>query len=168
MSPVNALKIILLSLGIFILVSLLSSSLHQRDLDSDYEAGQLSAIDNHFPKIPGPTDDWPCLEQRSQYYVLRDYVKASKVFAESVTLCAPGDIRFLDNMVVLAQRWLAPISVALYAPGNDFFATVEAIAYLRSCTVPEIKIFVNFHLFFDFDHIPEVSPNCSLIGLHFC
>ncbi|ENN82025.1 hypothetical protein YQE_01600, partial [Dendroctonus ponderosae] len=42
-------------------------------------------------------------------------------------------ITFLDNVIPLVDRWDGPISIALYAPGYDFYTTLDAIAYLRNC-----------------------------------
>ncbi|ERL89876.1 hypothetical protein D910_07235 [Dendroctonus ponderosae] len=75
------------------------------------------------------------LSQRGLYYVIYNFVKAEEEFGciDSITLSAPGDYRFLDNVIPLVDRWDGPISIALYAPGYDFYTTLDAIAYLRNC-----------------------------------
>lgn len=106
-------------------------------------------------------------EYHGEYIIFNNYVRAEKEHKcdESVTLSAPADYRFLDNIVPLIDRWRGPISVALYAPGHDFFSTLECIAYLRKCSsVSElIKKYVSFHLFFEHDHIPNQVSFKSLI-----
>lgn len=62
--------------------------------------------------------------------------------------------RFLDNIIPLVDRWEGPISVALYAPGYDFYTTLDTIAYLRNCETPLIRKLVSFHIVFDQEHTP--------------
>ncbi|XP_050506917.1 beta-1,4-glucuronyltransferase 1 [Diabrotica virgifera virgifera] len=101
----------------------------------------------------------PEIEYRGNYVVFKNFVRAKKSFDcdESITLSAPGDYRFLDNIEPLVERWQGPISVALYAPGYDFYSTLQSIAYLRKCSNNSALIsdFVTFHLFFDNQHFPE-------------
>lgn len=78
----------------------------------------------------------------------------------SVTLTTIADISYLENLVPLVRRWRAPISLTLYAPGDDLQPTVNSIRYLRNCLRnPEdsnlIREYVSFHLFFDADHITQ-------------
>ncbi|XP_023017546.2 beta-1,4-glucuronyltransferase 1 [Leptinotarsa decemlineata] len=97
------------------------------------------------------------VEYRGNFIVFRNYIQADMQFrsSESVTLSVPGDYRFLDNILQLVDRWRGPISVALYAPGYDFFSTLQSIAYLRICSGNSlVKELVTFHLFFEHDHIP--------------
>ncbi|XP_050294257.1 beta-1,4-glucuronyltransferase 1-like isoform X2 [Anthonomus grandis grandis] len=97
--------------------------------------------------------------QRGKYYVLYNFIQAEKEFActESITLSAPGDFRFLDNIIELVNYWKGPISVALYAPGDDFYTTLNAIAYLRNCADDLIVKLVTFHLIFDQEHTPKLK-----------
>lgn len=51
---------------------------------------------------------------------------------------------------------MGPVSFALYAPGYDFNATMDAIQYARNC-LPEsqlIRDYVTFHIYFPNDHMP--------------
>ncbi|XP_018579178.1 beta-1,4-glucuronyltransferase 1-like [Anoplophora glabripennis] len=107
------------------------------------------------------------VKQRGQFLVFENYVLAETRFkcGDSITLTSPGDYRFLDNVVPLVERWEGPISVALYAPGSDFFTTLQCIAYLRTCTTPLVREFVTFHLFFEFEHMPE-KENSSLVDIY--
>ncbi|XP_018321324.1 beta-1,4-glucuronyltransferase 1-like [Agrilus planipennis] len=97
------------------------------------------------------------LEQRGQFYVYYNYVIAEKQFLchESVTYTTQADFTFLDNLVTLTEAWKGPISVTLYAPGDDFQRTLKSIAYLRNCETPLIREFVTFHLFFEKIFIPK-------------
>lgn len=97
--------------------------------------------------------------QHGEYIVLYNYVKASKSFGthESVTFTAPADYTFLDNLPTLMQRWQGPVSIALYAPGDDFEVTLKSIAYLRHCapnSIDNIRDLVTFHVFFHQQHVP--------------
>lgn len=98
-------------------------------------------------------------EYHGEYIIFNNFVRAEKEYKcdEGITLSTPADYRFLDNVVPLVDKWSGPISVALYAPGHDFFSSLECIAYLRQCSsVSElIRKYVSFHLFFEHDHIPN-------------
>lgn len=123
----------------------------------------LSVTDNsiNLPKTNIPCDDKPshrAFKQRADFWVLYNYVVAEAQFGcgESITYTTQGDYTFLDNLPVLVERWQGPISVALYAPGYDFNATLDSIAYLRNCETNLIRTFVSFHLFFGYKDIPDV------------
>lgn len=52
---------------------------------------------------------------------------------------------------------MAPISIALHAPGTDFLPTVNSIKFLRDC-LPEshlVRQYVTFHIYFSSKHIPK-------------
>lgn len=122
-----------------------------------------------FIKVHDVTEcqDKPLVEaykQRGKYWVLYNYVKADKQFKcyESITYTTQGDYTNLDNLITLAERWRGPISVALYAPGSDFQATVNSIAHLRNCESDFVKKYVTFHLFFSSEHIPKGVRICSV------
>lgn len=115
------------------------------------------------------------IEYHGDFLIFNNFVKSHKEYRcyESITISVPADYRFLDNIIPLIGRWEGPISVALYAPGNDFFATLESIAYLRICSTESeiIKKYVTFHLFMEHEHLPvEVSLhlNDSLLSCVQC
>lgn len=111
----------------------------------------------------------PSIKQRGNYWVLYNYVQAEKTFHcyESITYTTQSDYTFLDNLIPLVDRWKGPISVALYAPGEDFHVTVDSIAYLRNCETPLIKKFVTFHIFFEGEHIPKQVIFTSMVLLFY-
>lgn len=98
--------------------------------------------------------------QHSNYWTLINYVPANHGrirCATSVTYTTHGDYRYLSNVAPLVERWRAPISLALYAPGTDFKATVHSIMWLQQCA-PErelIKRWVSFHIYFHVEHMPD-------------
>ncbi|XP_076757458.1 beta-1,4-glucuronyltransferase 1 [Xylocopa sonorina] len=116
----------------------------------------------------------PRRAQRGDYWVLYNYVPMSMAVRcwESVTYTTHADYTFLDNLEPLLERWRAPISIAMHAPGTDFAATLDAIKYLRNCGSPLVSQLVTFHVFFSSKHVPKVVPptekvmfdtyNCSL------
>lgn len=54
------------------------------------------------------------------------------------------------------DRWMAPISLAVHAPGSDIIPAVDSIRYLRDCISNDlIRHFVTFHIFFSNKHIPS-------------
>ncbi|XP_012253233.1 beta-1,4-glucuronyltransferase 1 [Athalia rosae] len=116
----------------------------------------------------------PKTAQRGEYWVLYNYIPMSTQVKcwESVTYTTHADYTFLDNLIPLIERWQAPVSIALYAPGTDFQPTIDAIKWLRTCGSPLISQLVTFHVFFSNKHIPKSVPsseklasegwNCSL------
>ncbi|KAF5275888.1 hypothetical protein FQR65_LT04127 [Abscondita terminalis] len=119
------------------------------------------------------------VQQRGDYWVLYNYVMAEKRHKchESITYTTHADYSFLDNVLPLLERWQGPISVAVHAPGTDFSATIDSIAYLRDCTSPAVREFVTFHIYFSTKHVPKQVPqhdkvfqepyNCSLTPPYF-
>lgn len=102
----------------------------------------------------------PRYQQRGDHWVLMDYVRPAKRFscAESVTYTTHGDFTFLDNLPPLLERWRGPVSLALFAPGEDFAFTLSAISYARSCLSPLVRELVTFHLYFGVKDIPSKVP----------
>lgn len=96
-------------------------------------------------------------ERRGNFVVLYNYVLPTVTFKcnKAITYATHGDYSFLDNLETLVNRWDNPVSLAVYAPGDDFEVTVKSIAYLRNCKSPNIKKFVTFHVFFHEDHLPK-------------
>ncbi|XP_064539841.1 beta-1,4-glucuronyltransferase 1-like [Drosophila montana] len=96
----------------------------------------------------------------SNYWTLVNYVPAehgSLRCSMCVTYSTHGDYRYLNNVAPLVERWQAPISLALYAPGTDFDRTVSSILWLRQCD-PQWKLirkWVSFHIYFNVNHIPR-------------
>lgn len=113
-------------------------------------------------------DAIPCLDkaaeartaQRSDYWVLYNYVAAKRVFHcwESVTYTTHADYTFLDNLKPLLERWQGPVSLAVHAPGSDFGPTLEAIRWARACLSPLVAELVTFHVFFGSRHVPKEVP----------
>lgn len=100
----------------------------------------------------------PRRAQRGDYWVLYNYVPMSIAVRcwESVTYTTHADYTFLDNLEPLLERWRAPISIAMHAPGTDFAATLDAIKYSRNCGSPLVSQLVTFHVFFSSKHVPKV------------
>lgn len=76
-------------------------------------------------------------------------------------------VKFIQHFlfIFLQNRWNAPISLALHAPGSDFLFTIKSIKYLRDC-LPDsalVRQFATFHLYFSTKHVPKVvSFHCDI------
>lgn len=66
-----------------------------------------------------------------------------------------SDFKFLDNVIMAIEHWMGPMSIAVYAPGSDFYKALESIAHLRSCETKLIKELVTFHIFFESEYLPK-------------
>ncbi|XP_035909001.1 beta-1,4-glucuronyltransferase 1-like [Anopheles stephensi] len=99
------------------------------------------------------------LEMHGDHYLLRNFYAPERTFNcyETITYTTHADYTFLDNVVPLLERWLAPISIALYAPGDDFGRSVALIQYLLDCHQKRalVREYVSFHLYFEFEHLPQ-------------
>ncbi|KAL4706828.1 hypothetical protein ACJJTC_010062 [Scirpophaga incertulas] len=104
----------------------------------------------------------PQYVQRAEFWVLKNYVRAEHgplLCHETITYTTHAGYEFLDNVQPLVERWMAPISLAIHAPGADFTPTVNSIRYLRDCLGNDlVKQLVTFHLFFSNKHIPSKIP----------
>ncbi|KAJ8734665.1 hypothetical protein PYW08_013915 [Mythimna loreyi] len=108
-------------------------------------------------------DYLPETMQRGEFWVLKNYVRAnhgSLLCHESITYTTHGGFEFLDNLLPLLERWMAPVSLAIHAPGSDMLPTVNSIRYLRDCTSNDLVMqYATFHIFFSNKHIPSNIPD---------
>lgn len=67
---------------------------------------------------------------------------------------------FLSNVAPLVERWHSPISVAIWAPGDDIDMTLASILFLRNCHAKSFLIqqFATFHIFFEAQFLPKNIP----------
>ncbi|KAM7352187.1 beta-1,4-glucuronyltransferase 1-like isoform 2-T2 [Cochliomyia hominivorax] len=97
--------------------------------------------------------------QYGEYWLLKNYIRGLKSTntrcMESITYTTNGDYTFMDNLPRVVERWLAPVSFALYAPGDDYNATMDSIQYVRNCLPesPLIRDYVTFHIYFPRKHL---------------
>ncbi|XP_017012756.2 beta-1,4-glucuronyltransferase 1 [Drosophila takahashii] len=101
--------------------------------------------------------------QRGDFWVLQNYVRAEHgdiKCHESITYTTHADYTFLDNLVPLLERWNAPVSIAMHAPGTDFQPTLDSIRYLRDCLPGShlVRAYTTFHIYFGTKHIPKSVP----------
>lgn len=88
---------------------------------------------------------------------------------DTITYSTHGDFTFLSNLLPLVERslqlemiitnknteihcrWQGQVSVALYAPGEDFESTTATILNLRNCHQQShlVRKFVTFHIFLE-------------------
>ena len=103
----------------------------------------------------------PRIELRGEkYWVLHNYIRGSETFHcnETVTLTTHGSFSFMDNLFPLLDRWRGPLSVAVFAPGDDYGRAVEAIMFQRHCLEGDqsdlVRRLATFHIFFPDSHVP--------------
>jgi len=109
------------------------------------------------------------------YWAVYNYIRPSKQFAcnQSITYTTHTEIFYLHNLEPLLRRWQGPVSVAIFTPGSDYMAAVEAIQYYRQCHYDLatntgsrasstddnqetlVSQYVTFHLYFPVDHLPS-------------
>ena len=103
----------------------------------------------------------PRIELRGEkYWVLYNYIRSSETFHcnETVTLTTHGGFSYMDNLFPLLERWQGPLSVAVFAPGDDYSLTIKAIMFQRHCLEDTksdlVRRLATFHIFFPDLHIP--------------
>ena len=69
----------------------------------------------------------------NDYWVFYNLVRPTMTFKcnESVTFSTQGDADYLEVLEPLLERWRGPVSMAMFAPGDEFERTLEAIFYFR-------------------------------------
>lgn len=101
----------------------------------------------------------PRKAMRGQYWVLYNYIGASRKLACNATLTYTThcDHTFLDNLGTLVSRWQGPVSVSIYTPGSDYKLALEASFYYRQCVNEStlIQDYVTFHFYFPYQHRPK-------------
>lgn len=116
------------------------------------------------PRIPVPpstsSTEAPRITTRgSDYWVMYNFAKGMSLSGhnESITYTTHCEYKYLDNLIEILKRWDGPISIAIYAPGEDFRRTIMTINYFRECWVGKhsVREQVNFHVFFPTSHIPK-------------
>ncbi|XP_076363357.1 beta-1,4-glucuronyltransferase 1-like [Tachypleus tridentatus] len=96
---------------------------------------------------------------RSGYCILEVVYKAENTtgFNNSVTLTTQATTGFEYHVEELCRRWQGPVSVAIYAPGDDLKFALENIEYLRRCGHECVRQWVTWHFLYDQMHPPESS-----------
>ncbi len=95
----------------------------------------------------------------SDYVVLYNHIKADNQQQygplETVTYVTHGQYAYFDNLGPLMERWQAPLSIAVFAPGSDYELAFKHAQYYRKCSQHNQLIAdnVSFHFFFPSDHI---------------
>ena len=105
-----------------------------------------------------PQSPWWTTESRNSYSVINNYVVADDdVSNDSVTLTTQGSYDFLPHAVELCRRWEGPVSLAVYAPGDDMRTALEVIYFLRRCRDPCVRSRVSWHFVYDASTGPSLS-----------
>ncbi|XP_058819198.1 beta-1,4-glucuronyltransferase 1-like [Topomyia yanbarensis] len=106
-------------------------------------------------------DDSYRIEQRGNFWVLKNFITPDREQPlrcyETITYTTHADYRFLENIVPLLERWQAPISIAVYAPGEEFDLAIEALRFHMFCHRQSylMEEYASVHLYFDFDRMPS-------------
>lgn len=89
-------------------------------------------------------------ETRGKYSVLKDYILGNApIETKTITLTTQGGPDFLFHAEELCSRWNGPISLAVYAPGDDFRLSINIIYYLRQCANKCVANQIFWHLIYD-------------------
>ncbi|KAI1292338.1 Beta-1,4-glucuronyltransferase 1 [Halotydeus destructor] len=120
------------------------------------EANTGNEVPVYATDAPAP---WWTTEKRGSYSVINAYIIADNNNPpyDDVTLTTQGSFEFLYHAEPLCQRWDGPVSVAVYAPGDDFKISVQIINYLRRCRDPCVKSNVTWHFIFDTIYGPSLD-----------
>ena len=111
------------------------------------------AIDDDSRSMP--QSPWWTIETRGAYTVINNYViQDGDQLIDSVTLTTQGSYEFLHHSVALCKRWDGPVSIAVYAPGDDIKVALEIIYYLRRCRDACVRTRISWHIIYDTNHGP--------------
>ncbi|KAG7308696.1 hypothetical protein JYU34_005918 [Plutella xylostella] len=107
--------------------------------------------------------------QHGDYWVLENFFQADRPVKcyETVTFTTHATYDYLGNIKPLVKRWMAPVSVAVFAPGSDLVSAVRSIRHLTDCSGDDlVRNLVTFHLFFPRTHMPEQIPKHGFFPKH--
>ena len=105
----------------------------------------------------------------TKYWTIYNYVRPLRGpfrCNESITYTTHTELNYLHNLEPLLERWKGPVSVALFTPGSDYQAALEAIFYYRQCRLDGdgkaaeptlVSQYVTFHFYFPVDHLPTAA-----------
>ncbi|XP_017108665.2 beta-1,4-glucuronyltransferase 1 isoform X1 [Drosophila bipectinata] len=152
----HRLLVVVLALNILILEVTASSSYDEQRFDWDVQNIRrlVKCRNKHYKSTK---------EFYYNYWVLKNYIKAEHgplSCYSNVTYTTHADYRYLDNLVPLLERWRSPLSLALYAPGDDFQPTLDSILWLRQCHPSShlVRELTSVHFYFNVEHLPQVVP----------
>uniref|UniRef100_A0A1B0AJK1 Uncharacterized protein n=1 Tax=Glossina pallidipes TaxID=7398 RepID=A0A1B0AJK1_GLOPL len=159
-------KLIILALSALVGCSLIISFWLLRIQEEDYlvfkrvvlKRRQSSPLRNFIDKRGAKFH----VQQNGQYWILYNYIVAKNFYVgnDSVSLVLHGEYTDLKALGILVRRWNGPISLTLFANGDDFRRAQYTILYLAKCTLfgSEIRSFVTFHFIMHEDHIWSNIP----------
>ncbi|XP_078001320.1 beta-1,4-glucuronyltransferase 1-like [Glandiceps talaboti] len=91
------------------------------------------------------------LDSSGNYQVLRFLISSENIAKQKtsrkddVTIVTQCSVNNLHHLQVLAERWIGPISVAIFSPKPKMKSVYLVILHLRKC-FPAIRQHVSFHL----------------------
>lgn len=101
---------------------------------------------------------WWTTETRGSYSVINSFVMSDQASpADSITLTTQGSYEFLRHSVPLCKRWDGPISIAVYAPGDDFPIALQIIHFYRRCRDSCVRRDITWHLIYDSNYGPSLT-----------
>ncbi|XP_054166208.1 beta-1,4-glucuronyltransferase 1-like [Oppia nitens] len=96
---------------------------------------------------------WWTRQTRGLYTVLNNYIPADLDHYDqldtSVTMTTQGTYSFIHHIEHQCQRWEGPISMAVYAPGDEFALAINLIYYMKQCSNPCVRTRTTWHLVYD-------------------
>lgn len=115
--------------------------------------------------------------QKGVFWVVENFIKATHGdlnCLDTITYTTNGEYPYLDNLWPVVEKWMAPISLALYCGGEDFQNCIDTLRYIRNCAQNKthselLRTFLSVHLFFENTHVPanvhspltDSLANCS-------
>ncbi|XP_013385682.1 beta-1,4-glucuronyltransferase 1 [Lingula anatina] len=151
-----ATALVLLLAGLQVFHLLLLSQLQER---ADREkAALLTRQQEHFYQESGETlntmldklREKKVIDSWGSYYLVNNWIKGTitipaKQGKNLVTLVTQCSVDHLYNVVEMVEKWQGPISLSVFAPGQDAIYAIEVILLLRYC-VTLVAQYVTFHL----------------------
>lgn len=135
--------------------------------DSFWLNDEEVVLDNHYRDIiDGAVNTSNKMQQKQNgnvYVRYGSFERRLKYDANnSVTIATHTTIEHLGQLVELVKLWDGPISVAVYAPGDDFYTAYITVLGMRECS-RNIKENISFYLFYhkDFPPTPAHSQTSS-------
>ncbi|CAB3387038.1 Hypothetical predicted protein [Cloeon dipterum] len=113
------------------------------------------------------------LDQSGTYLTLSNVIVAldnENVLKEPLCVAIQSSFDQLHKLPEFVSTWPGPVSLAVFAPGDEYILAISYAKYLRAC-FPAIKAQVNWHFAFPIDYqanehsidqVWDMVLNCSL------
>jgi len=114
--------------------------------------------------VPGPAAKVLTDRYAVHHFYKSEGFGVNGINPDDVTLALHSTVDKMHHLIELAELWMGPMSVAIFAPGSDAAFMDDAIDGLRMCW-PALRRVTTFHLIYPISFPPNMSSVGSFVYL---